>query len=136
MKLQHKPINFEDARGTITDIFVNEPKQHCTIIFTTKGSVRGNHFHKVSRQHDFIVSGSFEAYGKDMNGEGGRVEKYILNKNDLAVWEPGEAHEFVALEDSVFITFVDGLRGGEDFEKDTFRLETPLHEEYKNQPSA
>ncbi len=136
MKLQNKPINFEDARGTITDIFVNEPKQHCTIIFTTKGSVRGNHFHKVSRQHDFIVSGSFEAYGKDMNAEGTKVEKYILNKNDLAVWEPGEAHEFVALEDSVFITFVDGLRGGEDFEKDTFRLETPLHEEYKKETGA
>jgi dTDP-4-dehydrorhamnose 3,5-epimerase-like enzyme len=136
MKLEHKPVNFEDVRGTITDIFVNEPKQHCTIILTKKGGVRGNHYHKVSRQHDFIVSGSFEAYGKDMNTEGAKVEKYILQKNDLAVWEPGEAHEFVALEDTVFITFVDGLRGGEDFEKDTFRLEVPLHEEYSKQDPA
>jgi len=128
MKLTHKEINFEDARGTITDIFVNDPKQHCTIIFTKKGGIRGNHYHKVSRQHDFIVSGSMEAYGQVV-GEGA-VTKNMLNPGDLAVWEPGEAHEFVALEDTVFITFVDGLRGGEDFEKDTFRLETPLHALY------
>jgi dTDP-4-dehydrorhamnose 3,5-epimerase-like enzyme len=133
MKLEHKPINFEDGRGTITDIFVNVPKQHCTIILTKKGGIRGNHYHKVSRQHDFIVSGSFESYGKDMNTDGAKVEKYILQKNDLATWEPDEAHEFVALEDTVFITFVDGVRGGEDFEKDTYRLDTPLHEEFAKQ---
>ncbi len=130
MKLEHKDINFEDARGTITDIWVKEPKEHCTIIFTKKGGIRGNHYHKVSRQHDFIVSGSFEAYGQVIDpstGQGQAVSKYILKPNDLAIWEPGEAHEFVALEDTVFITFVDGLRGGDDFEKDTYRLEAPLH---------
>src|ERR1700722_15123938 len=127
MKLEHKNINFEDARGSITDIFVNDPKQHCTIIFTKKGGVRGNHYHKLSRQHDFVVSGSFEAYGRVVGQDA--VTKTVLKPYDLAVWEPGEAHEFVALEDSVFITFVDGLRGGDDYEKDTYRLEKPLHEE-------
>jgi dTDP-4-dehydrorhamnose 3,5-epimerase-like enzyme len=125
MKLEHKNINFEDARGTITDIFVKEPKEHCTIIFTKKGGVRANHYHKVSRQHDFIVSGSMESYGQ-MVGQP-EITKTILKPNDLAIWEPGEAHEFIALEDTVFITFVDGLRGGDEYEKDTFRLEVPLH---------
>ncbi len=128
MKLEHKEINFEDIRGTITDIFVKEPKEHCTIISTKKGGVRGNHYHKLSRQHDFMVSGSMEAYGQHVGQA--EVTKTILKPNDLAIWDPNEAHEFVALEDSVFITFVDGLRGGEDFEKDTFRLEVPLHEQF------
>lgn len=79
----------------------------------------------MSRQHDFIVSGKMEAYGQVV-GEGA-VTKTILVPNDLVVWESNEAHEFIALEDTVFITFVDGLRGGDEYEKDTFRLEVPLH---------
>lgn len=123
----HKQINFEDARGTITDIFVKEPKEHCTIIFTKKGAVRGNHYHKLSRQHDFIVSGRMEVYGQHVGEE--KISTTVVGPNDLLVWEPNEAHEFVALEDTIFITFVDGVRGGDDFEKDTFRLEKPLHEQ-------
>jgi dTDP-4-dehydrorhamnose 3,5-epimerase-like enzyme len=130
MKLEHKNINFEDARGSITDIFVKEPKEHCTIITTTKGGIRGNHYHKVSRQHDFLIQGSFEVYSRVGDGE---VQKTIWKPYDLLTFEPGEAHEFIALEDSVWITFVDGLRGGDDFEKDTFRLDTPLHTLYKPQ---
>ena len=129
MKIEHKAVNFEDARGTITDIFVKNPKDHCTIIVTKKGAVRGNHYHKHSRQHDFIISGSFESYGQVV-GET-TVSKIILKPYDLVTWEPNEVHEFVALEDTVFLTFIDGPRGGEEYEGDTYRLETPLHEQYK-----
>lgn len=130
MHLQHRDVNFEDDRGTITDIFVREPKEHATIIFSKKGAVRGNHLHKISKQHDFIVSGALETY---MQKPGEPVEKIVLKPYDFASWEEGEAHEFIALEDTVFITFVDGLRGGEDYEKDTYRLDRPLHEIYEEQ---
>lgn len=129
MHIEKRVVNFEDARGTITDIFVKNPKDHCTIIFTKKGAVRGNHYHKKSKQHDYIISGSFETYAKKMDE--GEVTKFILSPNDLVSWEANEAHEFVALEDTVFLTFIDGPRGGEEYENDTFRLETPLHELYK-----
>ena len=128
MKITHLKTNFEDARGTIMDIFVGQPHEHCTIITTKKGGVRGNHYHKLSRQHDFVVSGSMEIYGKVMDG--GEITKAVLNAGDLVVWEPNEAHEFIATEDTIFITFVDGPRAGEDFEKDTYRLEKPLHLEH------
>ena len=127
MKIERKPVNFEDARGTITDIFVRVPKEHCTIIHTKKGGVRGNHYHKLSRQHDFIVSGSMKVYGQVVGQD--TITEAVVGPNDLIVWEPGEAHEFVALDNTIFITFVDGPRGGSDFEKDTFRLPTPLHEQ-------
>ncbi len=127
MNIEHKKVNFEDARGTITDIFVGVPKEHCTIIHTKKDGVRGNHYHAKSRQHDFIVSGSFKVFGQKV-GETEVTEK-IVGPNDFIVWEPNEAHEFLALEDSIFITFVDGPRGGDDFEKDTFRISPPLHEQ-------
>jgi hypothetical protein len=40
MKLEHKPVNFEDARGTIRDIFVRSPKDCVTIITSAKGAIR------------------------------------------------------------------------------------------------
>ena len=49
--------NFEDKRGKIIDVFVNSPKDHCTIVTFTKGAVRGNHFHKKSTQFSFLLSG-------------------------------------------------------------------------------
>ena len=73
-----------------------------------------------------VIIGVMEAYSRK---DGESVVKTILVPNDLAIWEPSEAHEFIALEDTIFITFIDGLRGGEDFEKDTVRLDTPLHEQ-------
>lgn len=124
MTVEHKAVNFEDARGTITDIFVNSPKDHATIIFSKKGAVRGNHYHKLSTQHDFIVSGSMRALTQKV-GET-EINETILGPYDYATYEPGEAHGFVMLEDTVFITFVTGVRGGEDYEKDTYRLETPI----------
>lgn len=131
MQIEHKQVNFRDFRGTITDIFVQEPKQHCTIILTNKGCVRGNHFHKLSRQQDFIVSGRFEVFSQRV-GESA-VERLVVGPYDLVTWEPNVAHEFVALEDSVMITFVDGVRGGQNYESDTYRLSVPLHEQAKTQ---
>jgi len=128
MKIVKKKINFKDARGTITDIYVGEPREHCTIIFTKKGGVRGNHYHKHSQQDDYLVSGKMAVYGKKT---GGKIVKKILRPSELVTWEKGEVHEFVALENSVFITFVNGPRGGDSFEKDTYRVETPLHLEAK-----
>lgn len=131
MQLEHREINFQDARGSITDIFVNDPKQHCTIIVTHKGGVRGNHYHTLSRQHDFIVSGHLEVFCQRVGDS--KIERVIVGPGDLVTWDPNVAHEFIALEESVMITFVDGVRGGPDYEKDTYRLSTPLHEQAKNE---
>lgn len=124
MKIEHKEINFEDDRGTITDIFVKNPKDHCTIIFTKKGAIRGNHYHKQSTQNDFVVSGRLRVVTQVM-GET-EVHETEIGPNDLATYAPSEAHAFQALEDTIFLTFVDGVRGGDDYENDTHRLETPL----------
>jgi len=131
MKIEHRLINFEDARGKIIDIIVSDAKEHCTLITTAKGSVRGNHYHKLSQQSDFVVSGSFKIYSQKV-GES-HIEEATVRANDFVTWEPNESHEFVALEDSVFLTFVNGPRGGDDFEKDTFRITPPLHEQFAAQ---
>jgi len=131
MKVEHKNINFEDARGTITDIFTNEPRQHCTIIHSNKGSVRGNHYHKFTQQSDFMVSGRMQIFTRAADSD--KVIETIVGPYDFISYDLGEAHEFIALEDLTFVTFHNGPRGGEDYESDTYRFEPPLHEVYKQQ---
>ena len=125
MKLEHKKINFEDARGTIRDIFQSEPKEHCTVIHSKKNSIRGNHLHKTTVQHDLVVIGRMLVLGRKEGSD--VIEEMVQEPGDLITWEKGEAHELIALDDLIFVTFHNGPRGGEDFEKDTTRLEVPLH---------
>lgn len=124
MNLQHKPINFEDARGAIRDILIGNDVDAITIITCAKDSVRGNHFHKKSMQYSYIVKGSFLcATQKDENAP---VETKEIKEGDLVVHELEERHAFKALEDSVFLSLTKGPRQGKDYENDTFRLEVPL----------
>jgi hypothetical protein len=41
---------------------------------------------------------------------------------------PQEGHAFEALEDTTFLVLTRGPRGGENYEDDTFRLETSLRD--------
>jgi hypothetical protein len=50
----------------------------------------------------------------------------IMGPNDLILSVPHERHAFEALEDTTFLVLTRGPRGGEDYEKDTFRLDVPL----------
>ena len=126
MKITHKKINFKDGRGTITDIFTNESKEHCTIISSKKGAVRGNHYHKKSTQYTFVVSGKMLALSKSLKGK--KITKHVLKANDLVTHKPNEIHTLVALQDTIFLAFVDGVRGGKNYEKDTYRVAVPLQD--------
>lgn len=124
MKIEHRKINFKDARGTITDIFINAPKDHATLIFSKKGAVRGNHYHKKSTQYTFVVSGQLIMLSRKMGQK--KVYKHVLKPNDLMIHGPLEAHTMIARKKTVFLAFADGLRGGKNYEKDTYRLDKPL----------
>lgn len=126
MKIEKKKVNFEDARGTIMDIFESQPKEHCTIIHSNKNSVRGNHYHKQTVQYDFMVQGRMLALHCQLGSD--TVEEHVLEPGDLVEWQPNEVHEFIALDDVIFITFHNGPRGGDNYENDTFRVDVPLHE--------
>tara|TARA_B100002003_G_C13740717_1_gene369445 strand:- start:83 stop:478 length:396 start_codon:yes stop_codon:yes gene_type:complete len=121
--------NFEDKRGKIIDVFVNSPKDHCLIVTFTKGAVRGNHFHKKSTQFSFLLSGELDFYFAKVdkkNGKLKKIKKRTIKKNTFVTHEPYEAHAFRSKKKSVLIAFSCGLRGGSDYEKDTFRLKTKL----------
>ena len=63
----------------------------------------------------------------DKNGKIiGKVKKEIISQNMLIEHKPYYAHAFKALEQSKMLAFVNGTRGGKNYEKDTFRLKDKL----------
>jgi len=125
MKVVRIQCTQRDARGEITDIMVNEKIDYVTLITSAKGSVRGNHYHKETVQWVYILDGRMKFLTQM---PGGPVVATVLEKGDLAVTEPMERHAMIGLEDYSFLVFTRGIRGGEDYEKDTFRLAEPLQE--------
>ncbi|GAG02193.1 unnamed protein product [marine sediment metagenome] len=125
MKVKHPQYSHKDERGEITDILLKENVQYVTLITSAQGATRGNHYHKETIQFVYILEGKIKLLSQM---PGVPVVAVILQKGDLAVNEPMEGHAMVALEDSVFMVFTRGIRGGEDYEKDTYRLSEPLQE--------
>ena len=120
---ESKKPAFVDERGEITDIVENIPFNSLTMITSSKGAVRGNHYHKRTTQYTYIIEGTCRYYSQK---PGEPVEQVIARKGDLVVSPPLESHAFEALEDAVLLAFCQGPRSGTQYETDTFRLDEPL----------
>lgn len=123
--------SFSDYRGDILDIFVNSPKDHCALITSKKGAIRGNHFHKQSTQFTFIVAGKFKLYRAKVDENGnilGEIQCDMIETNELITHPAYEAHTLEAISDNTTIlAFACGKRGGNYYEDDTFRLKKKLN---------
>ena len=115
--------DFEDNRGAIRDILVKEKIDFVTIIFNKKNSVRGNHYHKKTVQYLYVLEGSVLVASKF---KGKKIEKKILTEGDLLLNEPFEWHAIKSIEDSKLLILTRGLRGGNDYEADTFKIDKPI----------
>ena len=102
-----------DERGTIEDLKVGKDWS-VTYISFKKGAVRGNHFHKKTTQTDIILSGMFECYSENKMVE--------LEAGDIIEHKPGMKHAYCAMTDGEMVSTCHGVRIGEDYSKDTFRL--------------
>lgn len=127
MQVIHKKSVFEDERGQITDILEKEVIEYVTIISSKKGTIRGDHYHRESVQYAFILKGSLKLLTQ-MPGE--EIKTTFIKQGDLVFTPPMEKHAFIALEDSEFLVLTRGPRGGENYEKDTFRLIESLVSEH------
>lgn len=123
MRVQRIPISFQDERGAIIDVLKNEMVEYATIITSRKGAVRGNHYHKDTCQYLYVLDGKLRVV---IQMPGDEKQEAVLEAGDLVVNAPLERHAFEAIEDTTFLVLTRGPRGGENYEKDTYRLETPL----------
>ena len=125
MKVSRPPCSFKDNRGEIIDILKKDDIQYVTLITSVKGASRGHHYHKATIQKVYILKGRMKMLTQM---PGGPVEVTLLEAGDLATNEKLERHGMIMLEDCDFMVFTQGIRGGEDYEKDTYRLSEPLKE--------
>ena len=115
----------EDSRGSIVDIFYKKNINHIAVVKSHKGSIRGNHYHKETTQHMLIIKGSLEYWFTSL--EATEEPKFILLKEgDFVSTPPNEVHALKIVEDNEFIVFTEGVRGGKDYESDTFRLNSSI----------
>lgn len=123
MNVVKVPVAFQDERGEIIDVLKEGHVEYATIIRSKKHAIRGNHYHKDTYQHLYVLEGKLRAVSQ-MPGE--QPVEAVLVANDLIVNVPHERHAFEALEDTVFLVLTRGPRGGENYEDDTYRLDVPL----------
>lgn len=119
MKIINKKCAFEDERGKIIDILEKEVIEYVTFISSRTGAVRGNHYHKESVQYTYVLKGSFKLLTQIGDEE---IETALINAGDIVHTPPMEKHTLIALEDSEFLVFTRGPRGGKNYENDTYRL--------------
>jgi dTDP-4-dehydrorhamnose 3,5-epimerase-like enzyme len=122
---------FSDSRGKIIDIFSKKNFEHCSIVTFKKNSVRGNHFHKKSIQSAYIINGTFKVISVKVNKKFNYNTEDIENINakigDYITHYKFEAHTYKCLSKSGrLIVFTLGVRGGAQYEVDTFKLKRKL----------
>jgi quercetin dioxygenase-like cupin family protein len=123
MEIKKIKSTHEDERGSITDIVEQVGFNGATIIQSKRGSVRGNHFHKKTIQHLYVLSGMMKCLAQKPEEP---VMEAIVEQGDLVSHDLLESHSFEALSDTLFLVLSSGLRTGKDYEKDTYRLDVPL----------
>ena len=128
MEIKKIEISFSDERGTIADIFYKANIEHVAIIKTNNSGriIRGNHFHKKTTQHILMTKGSLKYWYKDSEKKNSSIKSVNVKEGYIVTTPPYEIHALECLEASEFIVFSTGLRGGADYEADTFRVDPIL----------
>jgi hypothetical protein len=129
MKIRHynniKNTNLElhtDERGSIVDLFFNENINHVARIKSEPNVIRGNHYHKSTTQHMLITQGSLEYWYKPVDSPD-PAQMVLAQEGDIVSTGPYEIHALkIGPEGNEFIVFSEGIRGGKDYESDTFRV--------------
>ena len=118
----------EDQRGAIVDIFYNEDINHVARVTSQPNALRGNHYHKETTQHMLMTKGSLEYWYKTV-GSDEKAKMALAEEGDIVSTGPNEIHALkIGPEGNEFIVFSKGLRGGKDYESDTFRVDNIIEE--------
>ena len=81
------------------------------------------------RLYTYILSGTLDYYSKTVDSEE-PANAITAVAGDFIISEPNEIHAMRAGADGcTLIAFAQGPRGGEDYENDTFRVDSIIPEE-------
>lgn len=117
-----------DTRGSIADVFYNTQINHVCVLNSNPGAVRGNHYHENTTQHTLLTKGQMRYWWQPAD-KSAPAESVLLKIGDLVTSHPNEIHTLEFLDEySECVVFTEGPRGGVDYEKDTYRVESIIGE--------
>ena len=110
-----------DPRGTIESICrreINDVLQ----IFSVKGAVRSNHYHKTDWHICYVVRGHVEWFERPADSDETPV-RTVLRQGDYIYTKPMIEHTSVFLENTVLLAFCGCVREKENYEEDIVRCQ-------------
>jgi oxalate decarboxylase/phosphoglucose isomerase-like protein (cupin superfamily) len=114
------PEPHTDARGSIQSL-VNLPMKNASLISSTKGALRSNHYHKTDWHFMYVMSGSFDYYYRPTGStEAPAVTK--VEAGGLIFTPPMEDHATIFLEDCTMLVMSRNPRDQESYESDVVRV--------------
>jgi dTDP-4-dehydrorhamnose 3,5-epimerase-like enzyme len=114
---------FKDDRGLILPII--HDFANVQMIYSNKGAVRANHYHKSDSHYCYMVSGSVRYLWRN-HGEETIHEEYF-NKGQMFLTGPMIDHEMIFQEDSVMVVVSEHERDAATYDEDIVKID-PLHE--------
>ena len=121
-KLKHKLGKiFKDKRGTLQKI-IDGNFSSCIEIFSKKGSIRANHYHKKDKHFMYIISGEL-LYSYKNRKRGSKVKIKKMKKGDLFFTPAMQEHMAYFTKNTHFLAFSTRKRTRFDYEKDLIRVE-------------
>ncbi len=118
--------SFKDARGYIQNL-VHRPLGSAVLIFSEKGSVRAEHWHREDFHFCFLLSGSLLYFERPV-GSSDLPKVTSVVAGQLFFTPPGVEHSMYFTEASTFLTLGKLSRTHDAYEADLVRLTEKLTE--------
>jgi len=129
-KLKHKLGKiFKDKRGTLQKI-IDGNFSSCIEVFSKKGSIRANHYHKKDKHFMYIISGEL-LYSYKNRKRGSKVKIIKMKKGDLFFTPAMQEHMAYFTKNTHFLAFSTRKRTRFDYEKDLIRVEMDKYPDVK-----
>jgi len=120
-------LGYLDDRGKILPI--EHELANVQIIWSNKGSIRANHYHKTDTHSCYLLNGSMLFYWRNHNET--KIHKEKIVSGEKFTTGPMIDHEMVFLEDSTMVVISEFKRDALNYDNDIVKIQS-LHEQYES----
>ena len=118
---------FKDKRGWLKKI-LDGNFSSCIEIYSKKGSVRANHYHKKDTHFIYVINGEILYFYKDRKRRA-KTRFKLMKKNDLFFTPAMQEHMAYFTKNTHFLAFSTRKRTKFDYEKDLIKVNMQDYQE-------
>lgn len=111
---------FENQNGFIENL-LTKPNNHVSHIFSYRGTVRANHWHKTDWHYAYVVRGKILYFERPV-GSTEVPEPRVFTARQQFFTPPNREHAMLFAEDTDFVTMAKNVRLHEQHEADVVRM--------------